>query len=60
MTDPIRTALLQAIRKARPGTSDYWLERIAFNAVARITAELRFLDAYEAKVPEPQAGKDAA
>ena len=58
MTDPIRLALIDAIRKTRPSTSDYWAERLAWNATSQITAELRWLDIYEAHVPELQAGKE--
>ena len=55
VTDPARTAMIAAIEQMRPGTSAYWAERLAFAAVCLVKAELRFLDAYEATVPEHQA-----
>lgn len=56
MTDPIRLALIAAIEAARPGTSAYWAEKIAWNATVQIKAELLWLDIYEAKAPENHTG----
>ena len=49
VNDPIRLALIAAIEAARPGTSAYWAERIAYCAAVKIKAELGWLDIYEAQ-----------
>ena len=51
MTDPIRLAVIAAIKQTRPRTDSHEAERIAFAAVCRVKAELRFLDDCEAVCP---------
>ena len=48
MTDAVRLAVIAAIKQTRPRTDPLEAERIAYLAVCKVKAELRFLDDCEA------------